>query len=297
MAVHNGGSYQGNPLLKPANFPVSYTQEQLDEYIKCSKDPLYFAKNYIKIVNLDEGLVNFKPYAFQENIIKTIHENRFTICKIPRQSGKTTSVSAYLIWCILFIPNYKIAILANKADTAKDILGRIQTSYENLPKWLQQGVVEWNKYSITVENGSKIIAAATSASAVRGSAQNCLVLDEFAHVPNNVAEEFLTSVYPTITSGKNTKLVMISTPKGLNLFYKTWINALNKKNSYIPVECFWYDIPGRDEKFKAETIANTSETQWDSEYNCVDENTIIEVYDTVSKEYKKITIGELYRNI
>jgi hypothetical protein len=271
-------NYLGNPLLKSTNVQVKYTAEQVQEYVKCADDPVYFMEKYIKVVNLDKGLVPFELYPFQKRIVNTIHNNRFTICKIPRQSGKSITVTSYLLHYCLFNPNVRVAILANKGTTAKELLDRFKTSYENLPRWLQQGVVEWNKFSVQLENGSKIISAATSSSAVRGGSYNVIVLDEYAYVPNGVAEEFFSSVYPTISSGNNTKAILISTPKGLNHFYKTWTNAQNGKNGYVPIEAKWYDVPGRDDKFKEQTIANTSEAQWRTEFECDfvgSENTLI----------------------
>lgn len=287
-------NYLGNPLLKSTNVTVKYTAEQLQEYVKCSEDPVYFMEKYIKIVNLDHGLVDFTLYPFQQRIVDTIHKNRFTICKIPRQSGKSITVTSYLLHYCIFNPNVKVAILANKGTTAKELLDRFKTSYENLPRWLQQGVVEWNKFSVQLENGSKIISAATSSSAVRGGSYNVIVLDEYAYVPNGVAEEFFSSVYPTISSGSTTKAILISTPKGLNHFYKAWTNAVNGKNGYVPIEARWYDVPGRDEKFKQQTIANTSEAQWRTEYECVDENTIIEVMDKKTGEIHKMRIRDFW---
>ena len=243
-------SYLGNPNLKKVNQPKEWTQKEIEEYQKCMDDPLYFIETYIKIVSLDEGLVPFKPYNFQKDMIGTFHNNRFTICKLPRQSGKSTTMIAYLLHYALFNPNVNIAILANKAATSRDLLGRLQLAYENLPKWLQQGVMSWNKGSLELENGSKILAASTSASTVRGSSFNIIFLDEFAYVPASVAEQFFSSVYPTISSGKSTKVIIVSTPHGMNMFYKIWNDAQYKRNSYVPIEVHWTEVPGRDEKWK-----------------------------------------------
>ena len=207
-------------------------------------------------------------YPFQEKIVNTIHENRFTICKLPRQSGKSTTTISYLLHYALFNPNCNIAILANKSSTARDILGRLQLAYENLPKWLQQGVLNWNKGNIELENGSKVVAAATSSSAVRGGSYNIIFLDEFAFVPTTIAEQFFSSVYPTITSGKSTKVIIVSTPHGMNQFYKLWVDAEAGQNDYIPIEVHWSEVPGRDNKWKEETIRNTSESQFASEFEC-----------------------------
>ena len=266
--MQNENHYLGNPLLKKSNVPVNWTKDNILEYQKCMEDPIYFIKNYIKIVSLDDGLVPFRLYDFQEKIVETIHNDRFTICKMPRQSGKSTTMVSYILHYILFNPNMNVAILANKAATARDILGRLQLAYENLPKWLQQGVVSWNKGSVDLENGSRVVASSTSSSAVRGGSYNMIFLDEFAFVPTNVAEDFFSSVYPTISSGKTTKVIIVSTPNGMNLFYKLWVDAEYKRNSYNIVDVHWSQVPGRDEKWKIETIANTSEEQFKREFEC-----------------------------
>ena len=261
-------AYLGNPNLKKANVAQEWTKEEVEEYTKCMKDPIYFIQEYIKIVSLDEGLVPFKLYDFQKEMVGTFHNNRFTICKLPRQSGKSTTIIAYLLHYVLFNPTVNVAILANKAATARDLLGRLQLAYENLPKWLQQGVMSWNKGSLELENGSKILASSTSASAVRGGSYNIIFLDEFAYVPANVAEQFFSSVYPTISSGKTTKVMIVSTPHGMNMFYKLWVDAEEQRNSYIPIEVHWSEVPGRDAKWKEETIKNTSESQFNTEFEC-----------------------------
>ena len=266
--LQSGNNYLGNPNLKRANVPVEWTEKQVTEYTKCMDNPLYFIESYIKIVSLDEGLVPFKLYDFQKDMVGTFHKNRFTICKLPRQSGKSTTIIAYLLHYVLFNPNVNVAILANKAATARDLLGRLQLAYEHLPQWLQQGVMSWNKGSLELENGSKILASSTSASAVRGGSYNIIFLDEFAYVPSNVAEQFFSSVYPTISSGKTTKVMIVSTPHGMNMFYKLWVDAENQRNSYIPIEVHWSEVPGRDEEWKKETIKNTSESQFNTEFEC-----------------------------
>ena len=266
--MSNYEHYLGNPLLKKSNVPVNWTKENILEYQKCMENPIYFIKNYIKIVSLDEGLVPFEMYDFQEDIVDTIHNDRFTICKMPRQSGKSTTMVSYILHYVLFNDNMNVAILANKAATARDILGRLQLAYENLPKWLQQGVVSWNKGSVDLENGSRVVASSTSSSAVRGGSYNMIFLDEFAFVPTNVAEDFFSSVYPTISSGKSTKVIIVSTPNGMNLFYKLWVDAENKRNSYNIIDVHWSQVPGRDEKWRTETIANTSEEQFRREFDC-----------------------------
>lgn len=267
-AKKNIKTYMANPNLKAAGVAVNFTEEQVQEYLKCSKDPVYFMKTYMKIVNLDQGLMPFDMWDFQEDIVNKIHNNRFVIAKLPRQTGKTYTTVGYLLHYVLFNQDVSAAILANKLDTAQNILGRLQLAYEYLPKWLQQGVVEWNKRSIELENGSKILASSTSSSAVRGGSYNLIFLDEFAFVPFQVAENFFNSVYPTISSGKNTKVIIVSTPNGMNMFYKLWMDAINKRNEYIPIEVHWSAVPGRDEKWKLQTIANTNQRQFDQEFDC-----------------------------
>lgn len=261
-------NYLGNPNLKATDVKINWTKEQLEEYARCARDPIYFIQNYVKIVSLDKGLVPFELYDFQEEMVRTIHANRFVIAKLPRQSGKSTTVTAYMLHYILFNQSVNVAILANKLSTARELLSRLKLAYEYLPKWLQQGVLEWNKGSIQLENGSKVLASATSSSAVRGGSFNMIFLDEFAYVPQNVAEEFFSSVYPTISSGQETKVFIVSTPHGMNLYYKLWTDASNGRNSYIPIDVHWSDVPGRDEKWKQETISNTSEEQFRTEFEC-----------------------------
>ena len=259
-------NYRDNPKLKRAGVEVQFTKEQVDEYIKCARDPSYFAK-YITIISLDRGYVPFEMYDFQQDMMKTFNDNRFVIVKCPRQVGKTTTAVAYLLWTILFKDAQKVAILANKGKTSQDILGKLQLAYENLPMWLQQGVIEWNKRSVELENGSVIIADSTSSSAARSGAYNIVFLDEFAFVPSNIAHDFITSVYPVITSGTQTKILIVSTPNGMNLFYKMWMDAVEKRSNYVPFEIHWSMVPGRDDAWREETIRNTSERQFEQEFN------------------------------
>ena len=260
--------YLGNPNLKKANVAQSFTPDQIEEFIKCSKDPVYFIQKYIKIVSLDKGLIPFEMYDFQVDMTRKFHNNRYNIAKLPRQSGKSTIVTSYLLWYVLFNDNVNVAILANKAATAREMLQRLQLSYENLPKWLQQGISQWNRGSLELENGSKIMAASTSASAVRGMSFNVIFLDEFAFIPNHIADQFFSSVYPTISSGKSTKVIIISTPHGMNMFYKLWHDAERNKNEYVTTEVHWSEVPGRDAVWKEQTIANTSEEQFRVEFEC-----------------------------
>jgi hypothetical protein len=292
-------SYRDNPLLKRVGVKVEYTKEQFDEYVKCAQDPIYFTK-YMNIITLDEGLVPFNMYDFQKDMISTFHDNRFSIVKCPRQVGKTTTAVAYLLWTVLFKDSQSIAVLANRGETARAILGKLQLAYENLPIWMQQGVVEWNKGRIELENGSVIIASSTSGSAARSGSFNIVFLDEFAFVPSNIAYDFITSVYPVITAGTKTKIIIVSTPNGMNLFYKLWTDAVNQKNNYVPFEIHWSMVPGRDDAWKEETIKNTSEHQFRQEFETEflgSSNTLISaqklqqlVYQEAVAEHDKVKI-------
>ena len=266
--MSNADIYLGNPNLKKANTAIEFTQDQIQEFIKCKEDPVYFAKNYVQIVTLDHGLQPFEMYPFQEKLIRNFHRERFNICKMPRQTGKSTTVVSFLLHYAIFNDSVNIGILANKASTARELLSRLQIAYENLPKWMQQGILSWNKGSLELENGSKILAASTSASAVRGMSFNILFLDEFAFVPNHIADSFFASVYPTITSGQSTKVIIVSTPHGMNHFYRMWHDAERGNNEYVPTDVHWSEVPGRDEVWKEQTIKNTSEAQFKVEFEC-----------------------------
>jgi hypothetical protein len=258
--------YLGNERLKRTGTELQYTEEQAVEIVKCMEDPVYFIKTYVKIVNVDRGLVPFDMWPFQEEMVKSFHNNRFSIAKMPRQVGKTTTTVGYMLWCVLFQEEYSIAILANKGQLAQEILSRIQKAYEYLPIWLQQGIIVWNKRNIELENGSKIYAYATSAAGVRGGSYNLIFLDEFAFVQHNMALDFFQSTYPVISSGQTSKVIIVSTPNGLNLFYKMWTDAIENRSTYVPVEVHWSMVPGRDQKWKEETIRNTSEEQFRVEF-------------------------------
>ena len=264
----NKYTYLSHPLLKRANVQVPFTQEQAQEIARCINDPVYFTIKYVKIITIDQGLVPFNLWDFQKKMMNTFYKNRFVVCKLPRQVGKSTTVIAYILHQIIFREQTKVAILANKGETARELLSRLQLAYENLPLWLQQGVVVWNKGSIELDNGSKVLAASTSSSAIRGQTFNILLLDEFAHVPNNQAEFFFNSVYPTITSGKTSQVIIVSTPLGLNHFYKIWKDAEEGRSHYKNVSVHWSQVPGRDQKWKEETIKNTSERQFEQEFEC-----------------------------
>lgn len=259
--------YLGQENLKAAGVQIAWSDEQVKEFKKCKFSPLYFIENYIKIISLDHGLIQFKPHEFQKEFIRNCVDNRFVIAKWPRQQGKTTTTAALLLWYVLFNKHFKIALLAHKDEQAREILGRVQLAFENLPDWLQQGVVSWNKGDIQFENGSLIKTYATSSGSIRGKTYNIIYLDEFAHVDGNVQEAFFTSTYPTISSGKKSKFIITSTPKGMEWFYKLWHDSEQGRNAYVRHEAHWSEMPGRDEAWKEETIRNTSEWQFNQEFN------------------------------
>jgi hypothetical protein len=281
MSLNNGNQgYRNNPKLKPPGIDIQYTKEQLEEYVKCANDPVYFCSKYVKVKTLDKGIMPFKLYDYQEEFVKQIHQNRFVISKWPRQSGKSTSVIGYICHYVTFNQSVNVAILANKLKTAKDeLFAKLQLAYENLPHFLQQGVVEWNKTSFKLENGSRVVCDATSSSAIRGGSYNLLLLDEYAFLPSHIAEEFYSSTYPTISAGLTTKLIIVSTPNGMNHFHKLWVDANRPmghklKNRFVPVEVDWTQVPitpggpRRNEEWAEEQIANTSQEQFNQEYGC-----------------------------
>lgn len=286
--------YLGDPYLKKTGVVQNFTRNDVEEYRKCKRSVKYFTENYFKIVHVDKGLIQYKPYKYQRKLIRLIHKNRFAIIKQCRQSGKTTTMTAYLLWYILFHPDKIVGILANRGATAREILGRIQLAYRHIPGFLQQGIVDFNKSFLHLENGSKIYAEATSSDSIRGYSFSFIYIDECAHIPKHVWDEFYNSVYPTITSGKETRMIMVSTPKGLNHFYKFWIDSKEKRNSFVNFSVHWRDVPGRDNKWRDETIANTSIEQFDQEQNCLAKDTLITVKDKLSGEVYTLTIGELY---
>lgn len=286
--------YLGNQHLKRIGSSIEWTPELLREYAKCADDPIYFAKKYIKIVHVDKGLIPFNMYGYQEEIATKITKNRRVAVLTARQSGKTTLAVAIILHYILFNEYKTAAILANKGDSAREVLARIKLAYEALPKWLQQGILEWNKGSIELENGCKVLAGTTSSSAIRGKSIAFLYLDEVAFIEGY--DEFFASVYPTVSSGEETKLLMTSTPNGLNHFYKTCKGAKEGTNGYEYVEVMWYDVPGRDEKWKQETLAalDYDLEKFMQEYECVAADSLVTVRDKYTGEIVEMSMKELY---
>lgn len=259
-------TYLSNPRLKAVGVPVRMSTKQVEEYVRCGRDFEHFIRNWVRIVHVDRGIIKFDMWDWQRDMVQTMIDSRFTIAKIGRQSGKSVTTIAFLLWTILFNENQSIALLAHKADQARELLGRLKASYELLPKWMQQGVKTWNKGSIELENGCYIIASSTSSSSIRGRTMNIVYLDEFGVVPMHLQQDFFASVFPTISSGKTTKVIITSTPKGLNLFYKIWMDSVKGRNDYRRIDVHWSQVPGRDEAWKREMIRNTSEEQFREEF-------------------------------
>ena len=269
-------SYLGNPNVKRDGVLQQWTPDLLQEYKKCMDSPVYFVENYVKVISLDDGMVPFVLYPYQKDMFKQFQENRFNVVLACRQSGKSISACAYLLWYVLFNPEKTVAILANKGATAREMLNRITLMLENIPFFLQPGSKALNKGSLEFSNNSRIIAAATSGSSIRGMSVNLLYLDEFAFVER--AAEFYTSTYPVISAGKDTKVIVTSTANGIgNQFHKIWEGAVQQINEFKSFRVDWWDVPGRDEKWKEQTVANTSQLQFDQEFG----NTFFGTGDTL----------------
>lgn len=261
-------AYNGNQNLKQVGYSVPFTVEQVREMLKCSQNPIYFIETYCKIISLDYGLIPFKLYDCQKRKVDTILNNRKVILMEGRQQGKTVTSAACILWYTLFQENKTVAILANKATAAREVLYRYQMMYEHLPIWMQQGIKTWNKGDVELENGCRILTAATSSSGIRGKSVNWLYIDEAAIIPNTVAEDFFTSVYPTISSGETTKILLTSTPLGYNHFWKFWNDAENNKNGFLPMFIHYSEIPGRTEVWAEQQRAMLGELKYNQEVLC-----------------------------
>jgi hypothetical protein len=261
-------SYHGNPNLKKLNQSIEWTPALFEEYMRCSRDPIYFVENYVKVIHIDDGVVPFVLRDYQREMLTNFNDERNSIIMTPRQAGKSVTVAAYLLWYVLFNAGKVVALLANKGDVAKEILSRIQLSYENLPPWLQQGVKECNKFSLVLENDSRILASATTKSNIRGFTVNIIFIDEAAHVEN--WDEYFTSVIPTISTGKETKIILVSTPNGLNHFHKLWVNAETGRNNYKPLRVHYSQVPHYTEAWKQKTLSdlNFDMQKFAQEYEC-----------------------------
>jgi Terminase RNaseH-like domain/Terminase large subunit, T4likevirus-type, N-terminal len=312
--------YLGNPLLKAAGVSVPFTKENIEEYLRCSENYIYFIEKYCKIVTLDYGLQPFNLYDCQKEKLNIIHNNRKVILMEPRQQGKTTTSAAYILWYTLFQGSKTVAILANKATAAREVLARYQLMYEHLPQWLQQGVKTWNKGDIALENGSIVFTAATSRQGIRGKSVNLLYVDETAIIPNNIAEEFFTAVSPTISAGSTTKILLSSTPLGYNHFWKFWNDAENKRNDFIPLFIPYWKIPGRDEKWAEEQRRQLGKLKFNQEILCaflgssltlIDADSIaqmspnnpihskdgLDIYDKVERDHSYVLVADVAKGV
>lgn len=260
--------YMGDPDLRRAGQKKPMTPEMVEEWRKCRDDIVYFVRKYMRIVHVDHGMVLFNLWHFQEKMLRNMEHNRFFVSKCPRQVGKSITTAAFILHYMIFNSQKNIGILANKATTSAEILDRVKKGFRYLPDFLQPGVEEWNKTSIALDNGCKLSSHATSSSSVRGQSFSMLFIDEVAFIPQHEWEEFWKSTYPTVSSGKKTKVLMVSTPNGMNHFYDIWRKAVDRKSTFFPFSIHWSDVPGRDEKWKEETIGNTSLEDFMQEYEC-----------------------------
>jgi hypothetical protein len=282
-------SFQGNEKIKPVGVKVSLTMEQIKEYIKCQEDVIYFMSNYAWVFKPGSGNIKFQPYDYQKKFARMIVDNRFVISKFPRQAGKSTTTALVIVWMLMFSdPDkpVKIMIAAHKSAAASEIMARIKMTVENTPLWMQQGIVTWNAQSIQLENGSRVNAVTTTEDTGRSGSYDMIFLDEFAFVEENIAQEFYSAAYPTISSSSTSKVVIASTPNGMNLFYNMWTQSLNKTkdpenwNGFEPIEIKWDDVPGRGEEYKQITLRALSNNieRWNQEFECTflgGDNTLI----------------------
>jgi hypothetical protein len=281
----NNNGYNGNASLKRAGIELPYTEKEVLELAKCVEDPIYFIDNYCYIVTLDHGIQPFKLYDCQKEKVETIHNNRKVIIMEGRQQGKTTVAAAYILWYTLFQESKTVAILANKASTAREIMSRYQLMFEHLPAWMQQGVKTWNKGDIELENGSVVFTAATTAAGIRGKSVNLLYIDEAAIIPNTIADQFFTAVYPVISAGQTTKILITSTPLGYNHFWKFWNDAVNKVNDFVPMFIPYSRIPGRDEAWALEQRRQLGELKYNQEVLCKFLGSSLTLIDSSTIEY------------
>jgi len=266
--------FNGNPKLKAANATIDYTDEQIQEIVKCMDDFVYFCVNYIKIIDQDSGkVIAFDLYDYQREMAQIYKDEKRVIILAPRQCGKSIFTIAYLLWVGTFNDYKNIILVANKESTAKKTLRKLKEMYFYLPFWMKQGLTEWNKKQISFENGTNIYAESTSSSGNRGDTASIVFLDEAAIIEKNLWDEFYTSVYPTIASVKSAQIIITSTPKGYNHFYQLWSMALNKQNDYKPFRVKWNEVPGRDQNYKTKTVAafgggSKGLRKWRQEFEC-----------------------------
>ena len=290
--------FNRDPKLRGVGETVEYTETLVGEYIRCKQDIVAFSR-HIYIETLDDGKVLFEPFEYQKKILKAFVDppditKPHTIMLIPRQQGKTTITTAYILWYALFNSNKNVFIIANKEKTSMEIMRRIQLAYRDLPMWLQQEVIEWNKSTLTLGNGTRINASTTSPDSISGQAVNLLYIDEFAKVPDYLAEEFITSTYPVISSGKSSKIIITSTPVGMNHFYEFWTKAIKGGNNFYPIKVGWWEHPKRDKAWKERMIRDIGAVRFAQEFGCLGQEICINIKDKETGLVRSIPIGDLY---
>lgn len=292
--------YNGNSNLKKVGEKIAFTEDNVKEWIKCASDPVHFMNTYCKIITLDDGLQDFKTFDYQNRSIKSMYENRFTIHMFPRQAGKTTTVAGFILHHILFADNVpNVAIVGHKAAGAREVMQRIQLMYEYLPKWMQKGVKTWNKGNIVLEgelgaDGAQVFTGATTSSGLRSKSVSLLYIDECAIIPNTVADDFFASTYPTISSGKNTKIIITSTPMGYNHFWRFWSEAEAGTNGFVAVRAHWYEHPKRDQTWADDQLRLLKKLKYTQEVECCGPNTEITLRDKNTRKILNLTIKEAF---
>jgi hypothetical protein len=264
MATKNVNVKKGNATS------VEMTNEQIREFAKCARDPVYFIQSYLYVRHPVTGRTLFKLYDYQIELILAYHNNKDVITLFPRQSGKSETSCAYLFWFSIFHKDKTVLITSNKHKNSSEMISRIKYMYENLPDFLKPGVTDdgWNKLSLKFETGSRIISDATSETTGRGGSFSILYCDETAFVRPMIQTEFWASISPTLATGG--KLFMTSTPNGdSDLFATLWRGAIADINGMKPLTIKWNQVPGRDENFKKREIAKNGILKWEQEFECV----------------------------
>ena len=263
--------HDGNPNLRGNGEQIEYSEQMIQEYIRCKEDIFHFAETYFKIISIDEGERTIELREYQKKILKTITnpDKRFFAVLSGRQIGKSTISTIYLLHTLLFNADQTIAIATNKEPTSMEILKRVAFAYQNLPLFLQAGIITFNKKQIECDNNSRIIISSTTSSSLTGHSISLLYLDEFSKIPENMARDFQDSVFPTIYSAKKSRILIVSTPKGMNHWYNIWCGAVDNTNGFVPIKINWREIPGRDEKFKSDIIQKYGLLHWRQEYAAV----------------------------
>jgi hypothetical protein len=257
--------HDGDPELKRSNLLYEYTPDEILEIEKCAKDVVYFAK-YCRVMT-DDGLFYVKLRDYQESVLREYQASRFNIFLAPRQVGKSITSAIVLVWYLLFNHDKNAMILANVGSTAEELMDKIKAIVRGLPWFLKPGMVVNNVMSMKFDNGCRAIAKTTTKTSAIGFTIHFLYMDEFAHIHPNFIESFFRSTYPTVSSSKVSRIIITSTPNGMNKFYEIYQGAVTGENSFNPIRVDWWQVPGRDENWKKEEIANLgSEELFNQEY-------------------------------